>query len=81
MLKLWNVPDTILNKEKDSTVIKNEIAASDEQFYELLDYQYYIKQRVLNNLNSDHLLERMLCPYADRNREDENNYAYYNKLY
>lgn len=34
--------------------------ASDEQFYELLDYQYYIKQRVLNNLNSDHLLERML---------------------
>lgn len=30
------------------------------QFYELLDYQYYIKQRVLNNLNSDHLLERML---------------------
>lgn len=60
LLKLWNVPDTILNKEKDSTVIKNEIAASDEQFYELLDYQYYIKQRVLNNLNSDHLLERML---------------------
>lgn len=60
LLKLWNVPDTILNKEKDSTVIKSEIAASDEQFYELLDYQYYIKQRVLNNLNSDHLLERML---------------------
>lgn len=60
LLKLWNVPDTILNKEKDTTVIKNEIAASDEQFYELLDYQYYIKQRVLNNLNSDHLLEWML---------------------
>lgn len=60
LLKLWNVPETVLDKEKDDTVIENEIVASDEQFYELLDYQYYIKQRVLNNLNSEHLLERML---------------------
>lgn len=60
LLKLWNVPESILEKEKDTTVIENEISASEEQFYELLDYQYYIKQRVLNNLNSDHLLERML---------------------
>lgn len=60
LLKLWNVPETVLDKEKDNTVIENEIVASDEQFYELLDYQYYIKQRVLNNLNSEHLLERML---------------------
>ena len=60
LLKLWNVPDTVLDKEKDTTVIENEVIAPDEQFYELLDYQYYIKQRVLNNLNSDRLLERML---------------------
>ena len=60
LLKLWNVPETVLDKEKDTTVIENEILAPDDQFYELLDYQYYIKQRVLNNLNSDHLLERML---------------------
>lgn len=60
LLKLWNVPESVLDKEKDNTVIENEIVASDEQFYELLDYQYYIKQRVLNNLNSEHLLERML---------------------
>ncbi len=60
LLKLWNVPETVLDKEKDTTVIENEILAPDEQFYELLDYQYYIKQRGLNNLNSEHLLERML---------------------
>lgn len=60
LLKLWNVPETVLDKEKDTTVIENEISAPDDQFYELLDYQYFIKQRVLNNLNSDHLLERML---------------------
>ena len=60
LLKLWNVPETVLSKERDTTVIENEISAPDDQFYELLDYQYYIKQRVLNNLNSDHLLERML---------------------
>lgn len=60
LLKLWDVPDTVLDKEKDTTVIENEISAPDEQFYELLDYQYYIKQRVLNNLNSEHVLERML---------------------
>lgn len=60
LLKLWNVPDSVFEKEKDETVINNEIDAPEEQFYELLDYQYYIKQRVLNNLNSGHMLERML---------------------
>lgn len=60
LLKLWNVSSDVFDKEKDDTVITNEIKAPDEQFYELLDYQYYIKQRVLNNLNSGHVLERML---------------------
>lgn len=60
LLKLWGVPETIFDKEKDNTVIENIVEAPEEQFYELLDYQYYIKQRVLNNLNSGNLLERML---------------------
>ncbi len=60
LLKMWEVPESILEKEKDDTAIVNTISAPEEQFYELLDYQYYIKQRVLNNLNSDYLQERML---------------------
>lgn len=60
LLKLWDVPESVLDREKDTSEIENEIISSEEQFYELLDYQYYIKQRVLNNLNSGHLLERML---------------------
>ncbi len=60
LLKLWGVPESVFDKEKDDTVIKNEIVGPEEQFYELLDYQYYIKQRVLNNINSGRMLERML---------------------
>lgn len=60
LLKLWEVPESVLDREKDTAEIENEIMSPEEQFYELLDYQYYIKQRVLNNLNSGHLLERML---------------------
>lgn len=60
LLKLWDVPESVFDKEKDDAVIDNLVEAPDEQFYELLDYQYYIKQRVLNNLNSGHVQERML---------------------
>lgn len=60
LLKLWDVPSTIFDKEKDNTAVENIAKAPESQFYELLDYQYYIKQRVLNNLNSGNLLERML---------------------
>ena len=60
LLRLWNVSADVLDKEKDDSIVENEVKASSEQFYELLDYQYYIKQRVLNNLNSGHLQERML---------------------
>lgn len=60
LMQLWNVSADVLDKEKDDSVVENEVKASSEQFYELLDYQYYIKQRVLNNLNSGHLQERML---------------------
>ncbi|SEF45088.1 DEAD/DEAH box helicase [Lachnospira multipara] len=57
---LWGLSESIFEKEKDDAVIENIIDSSGEQFYELLDYQYYIKQRVLANLNSGHQMERML---------------------
>lgn len=60
LLKLWNIPDSIFDKEIDDAIIANNIEGAKEQFFELLDYQYYIKQRVLNNLNSENLLEKML---------------------
>lgn len=60
LVKLWGISETIFDKEKDNSVVENIIHAPDEQFYELLDYQYYIKQRVLSNLNSNHVMERML---------------------
>lgn len=59
LAKLWEVPETIFDKETDDTQVINTVE-SHERFYELLDYQYYIKQRVLNNLNSGHEQERML---------------------
>lgn len=60
LLKIWEVSENVFDKEKDDTVVENVVESSKEQFYELLDYQYYIKQRVLTNLNSENLLERML---------------------
>ncbi len=60
LLKTWEVSEDVFDKEKDDTVVENIVNSSEEQFYELLDYQYYIKQRVLTNLNSGNLLERML---------------------
>lgn len=60
LTQLWEVPISIFDKEKDDSIVENVVFGAKEQFYELLDYQYYIKQRVLNNLNSQHLLERML---------------------
>ena len=60
LLELWGVSETIFDKEKEESLIDNIIDSPEEQFYELLDYQYYIKQRVLNNLNSENMLERML---------------------
>ena len=60
LLKIWEVSENVFDKEKDDTVVENVVESSKEQFYELLDYQYYIKQRVLTNLNSGNLLELML---------------------
>ena len=60
LMELWNVPKSILEKNAEDEFNDDIIEAPNEQFYELLDYQYYIKQRILNNLNSKYLLERML---------------------
>jgi len=60
LAKMWGLSEKIFDKEVDNTVVLNSISAPDEQFYELLDYQYYIKQRALYNLNSGNAQERML---------------------
>lgn len=60
LLRLWGVSESIFEKAKNDDVNERVINSSGERFYELLDYQYYIKQRVLSNLNSGHVLERMI---------------------
>ena len=57
---MWGWSEKIFNKEQDDTTVLNVANAPTEQFYELLDYQYYIKQRALYNLNSGNVQERML---------------------
>lgn len=60
LLWLWGVSNTIFDKKNDDSVVDNLVEKNDERFYELLDYQYYIKQRALNILNSGNLQERLL---------------------
>lgn len=60
LAKMWGLSEKIFEKEADDTIVLNTIDAPKEQFYELLDYQYYIKQRALYNLNSGNKQERML---------------------
>lgn len=60
LLKIWGVSDEIFNKEEDDTEICNVVTGSRERFYELLDYQYYIKQRAMDILISGNKQERML---------------------
>lgn len=59
LLKLWELPESVLEKELVQVEVCQDITAG-ERFYELLDYQYYIKQRALNILNSGNMQERML---------------------
>ncbi len=60
LAKMWGLSEKIFEKEADDTSVLNVVDAPEEQFYELLDYQYYIKQRTLYNLNSGNAQERML---------------------
>lgn len=60
LLGMWGVDPAIVEKQASSDEnISNDISAG-KRFFELLDYQYYIKQRVLYNLNSGNLQERLL---------------------
>lgn len=60
ILDILDLDYSILETEQDESETMLKQVSSGERFYELLDYQYYIKQRILNNLNSDTELERML---------------------
>lgn len=60
LLELWGINENIFeNNEKSDFPVITKIN-SDERFYELLDYQFFIKQRVLNILNSGLPLGRIL---------------------
>ena len=56
---VWEYPSDVFDKEPEDLTVENTVNVA-EQFFELLDYQYLIRQRILNNLNSGNLQERML---------------------
>ncbi len=59
MLELLGIEPTIFTPptEDDTTIVAHQ---ANKRFYELLDYQYVIKQRVLAELNKPFPLKRML---------------------
>lgn len=59
LLSIWEYPSDIFDKEQEDLTADATISV-DEQFYELLDYQFLIRQRILHNLNSGNSQERML---------------------
>lgn len=60
LLKLWQVEERIFESEKtDEITTVTKVSAAD-RFYELLDYQFYIKQQALHILNSEMMLGRFL---------------------
>ena len=59
IIQILDIDITIFDKPiNDDTVIQNITA--DERFFELLDYQFVIKQRLLNEFNSSSELNRMI---------------------
>ena len=59
LLSLWEYTADIFAREAENMTVNYTVNVG-EQFFELLDYQYLIRQRILNNLNSGNLQERML---------------------
>lgn len=57
LLKLLKIENYLFKSNNDELEFAEPISA-DERFYELLDYQYIIKQKVLNELN---FKDRELC--------------------
>ena len=56
---MWGVTEDIFATESVETNVISTVGMCSDRFYELLDYQYYIKQRALHNLNSGNLQERL----------------------
>lgn len=53
------LPEDVFEK-KDTDLCAETVIQSNEKFYELLDYQYIIRQKALNVLTSDYGLRRFL---------------------
>lgn len=60
LLKMWGIDKNIFEKADRNSIDIVFKVISDERFYELLDYQFFIKQRVLNILNSSIPLGKVL---------------------
>lgn len=59
LIDLWEIPDDIFNRKKVDNKSVEVVSNGDDRFYELLDYQYAIKQRALNILNEGNTQERL----------------------
>lgn len=59
LLQQWDYPADIFDGDAEDLTVRDTIDI-DDQFYELLDYQFLIRQRMLSNLNSGNSQERML---------------------
>jgi superfamily II DNA or RNA helicase len=59
ILAILNIETDIFEKAKTEDYTLNTISSKD-RFFELLDYQFVVKQRILGNLNSSIELNRML---------------------
>lgn len=60
IIKLFELNQSMFEKQDDEKIVLKKVN-NNNRFYELLDYQYYIKQRVLGVLNNDSVvLKKML---------------------
>lgn len=59
LMNIWGIEEELIQLDSADDNIVNVIGSSDNQFFELLDYQYCIKQRALFNLNSGNSQERL----------------------
>ena len=59
LIKLLDI-DEVVFSDNNTDELPREIIIAPERFYELLDYQFIIKQQTLNHLNSGVELNRML---------------------
>ncbi|MBR4374133.1 MAG: DEAD/DEAH box helicase family protein [Treponema sp.] len=60
VLSELGVNENIFEVQKKNEVAVTTVVDSPERFYELLDYQFYIKQQALHILNSENQLARFL---------------------